>query len=85
MSETTCRTCRNRIGHYSSIFVCAVHLDYKRLGVPFDCREHQLHVVNPERRSTLINHSEFYRHQSDTGNNPRKETNQCLLPLLQQS
>ena len=60
MSDTTCRSCIHRIGHFNAPFACAVHLDYKTLGVPFDCMEHAPKTIEPEQ-------TEFRRRQSDTG------------------
>lgn len=51
--DASCRTCRHRVGHYSSMFACVVRLDSWHLGAPFDCEYHEVLMVSPERRKAL--------------------------------
>lgn len=41
-ADQTCRTCLNRIGDFNSSFACSTHLEYRTLGVPFDCEDYRV-------------------------------------------
>lgn len=62
MTDQTCRTCLNRIGDFNSLFACSTHLEFRTLGVPFDCGHHKTKFVaestaRPERSEDARNGS----------------------------
>lgn len=76
LKDQTCRSCRHRVGHWNSHFACAIHLDYKKLGVPFDCDDHRVagSTARPQRsedgRSAPATLNQKYRfNQAKTAQN----------------